>query len=157
MVGLTPTLRLATIEERGQLKDMLGRYLTELSSFGEVNHAYPWLDAYWQPGEARWPYLIESAGALAGFALVNTHAPSGELVDYALAEFYVLPAARGGGVGRKAASAVLHRHPGTWELSAMRANEPALRFWSAALDVAGAAALRIIERDAIRIFRFAIG
>ncbi|HEY9012515.1 MAG TPA: GNAT family N-acetyltransferase [Devosia sp.] len=125
--------------------------------FGEVDHAYPWLDAYWRAGEARWPYLIDRGGALAGFALVNTHAPSGEPVDHAMAEFYVQPADRRGGVGREAAIAVLRRHPGAWELSAMRANETALRFWPAALQAAGAAGLRIFDRDDVRIFRFVIG
>lgn len=139
------------------MRRLLDDYLAELAQFGEVDLVYPWLDAYWQPGEKRWPYVIaEGDRQIIGFALVNVHAPSGEPVDYAMAEFYVAPEARRSGVGRAAAESVFHRHPGTWELSAMHSNAGARRFWIVAIAAAGASDLTVREHGDLALFRFRI-
>ncbi len=134
---------------------MLDAYLAELAQYGEVDLVYPWFDAYWRPGEARWPYMLYGvAGEMAGFALVNTHAPSGRPVDYAMAEFYVVPAQRHSGLGRAAVRALLQNHVGVWELSAMRDNHAAQRFWQSVLASIGVADLRVAEHEDGAIFRF---
>lgn len=153
-----PVIRPAGAGARQQVRRMLDKYLTELAQYGEVDLQYPWFDAYWQPGEVRWAYMLQDgSGQPAGFAMVNTHAPTGNPVDYAMAEFYVVPAKRGLGVGRAAVRDLLRAHPGTWELSAMRANRDALRFWSSALAAAGVVDLQVSEEDDIAVFRFRTG
>jgi len=149
------TIRPARAEERRLLRELLDDYLLELSRYGEVDRRYAWFDAYWQPAEARWAYLAEAGnGRPVGFALVNTHAPSGEPADFSMAEFYIVPAVRRSGIGRESARSVFSRHPGTWELSAMHGNAGALRFWRSAIAGAGAGDLRVSEREGATIFRF---
>ncbi len=134
---------------------MLEGYLAELARFGDVDLDYPWFGAYWHDGEARWPYvLLDKNGHTAGFAMVNTHAPSGVPVDHAMAEFYVLPERRGAGTGRAAVRALLAAHPGTWELSVLQANHKARRFWSSALDIAEVTGLHSFEMGDVTIYRF---
>ncbi len=134
---------------------MLDAYLAELARFGDVDLDYPWFDAYWHEGEARWPYvLLDGTGQTAGFALFNTHAPSGVRVDHALAEFYVLPERRGSGTGRAAVRALLAANPGTWELSVLQFNHRARRFWSSTLDIAEVTGLHSFEMGDVTIYRF---
>lgn len=145
--------------EAGQkpvLRRLLADYLRELSAYGEVDPAYPYLDAYWDPRERRWPYLLWRGDAVAGFALVNNHAPSGLVTDFAMAEFYVAPEARGSGSGREAAVAIFRLHPGVWELGIMAPNVLAQRFWPKAIAASGAEALQRIEGAMETIYRFKI-
>lgn len=60
---------------------------------------------------------------------MNDWAPSGQPIDQALAEFFILRKYRRNGVGRRAANELLVRLPGTWELAVTDYNKPALGFW----------------------------
>lgn len=151
------SLRPASVADRPTLRALLDRYLEELSSYGDVNLAYPWFDAYWQLGEGRWPYLIDDANRDAiGFVLVNTHAPKGLSADFAMAEFFIVASARRHGSGSQAAAAAFRRHPGVWVLAVMPRNAAGLRFWPAVLATAGASEIeRTTRPDEVR-FRFRI-
>lgn len=150
------TVRPARADERSRLRTLLDEYLAELSRYGDVDLSYPWFDAYWQTGEARWPYVIEGAGSIVGFALVNTHAPGGLVADCAMAEFYIVPSARRLGVGHEAAAATFTQHPGTWALSVMGGNAAAQGFWPAAIAAAGASDIeRVTTSDGVA-YRFVI-
>jgi predicted acetyltransferase len=149
------SLRPASVADRPILRAFLDQYLEELSSFGDVDLAYPWFDAYWQPGEARWPYVIEDAHRDAvGFVLVNTHVPQGLSADFAIAEFFIAPAARGHGSGLQAAAATFRRHPGVWALAVLPRNAAALRFWPAAFAAAGATEIEQTAHPEEVWFRF---
>jgi predicted acetyltransferase len=140
------------------LRALLDEYLAELSAYGEVNLSYPWLDAYWQLVEARWPYLIEGDdGAVQGFALVNTYAPDGLSSDFAMAEFYIVPSARRLGIGHLAAAATFRHHPGTWSLSVLRDNAAAQRFWPVAIAAAGARDIERVDVPDGVAYHFVIG
>jgi predicted acetyltransferase len=104
---------------------------------------YPDLDSYWTDAD-RDAWLIRADGALAGFALVNGFAHSGQPVDFSVAEFFVARKYRRGGVGLAAATQLIQPRPGQWEAAVVRANVAALPFWR---RVAAAVSHQVDERD----------
>jgi predicted acetyltransferase len=121
------------------LRNVFPFYLHELSAHGA---GFWWLDetGQWQPEAARecWltrpdvsSFLLVEDGQRIGFALVG-HKPfphQSPEVDHCLGEFFVLASHRRRGLGAKAASEVLRRFPGRWELFVLNRNLPAQRFW----------------------------
>jgi predicted acetyltransferase len=88
---------------------------------------YP-LDDYWsRPGWSA--LLIWNEQVLAGFALINDRAHSGESIQSNVGEFFVLRKHRGQGIGRLAARSLFSQHPGSWEVAVARKNVRALDFW----------------------------
>ncbi len=77
--------------------------------------------------------LIRVDGRLAGFALLNRKAHGDHLIDWAMAEFFVVRKYRRAGVGRLATREIFARYPGRWEAAVMRLNTGALAFWDAAI------------------------
>jgi len=69
--------------------------------------------------------LIRADGRLVGFALVRPHETGGRSIG----EFFVVRAARGLGVGRAAALALLRGRPGRWGIAFQEENARAARFW----------------------------
>jgi predicted acetyltransferase len=86
--------------------------------------------ALWWQDTDRIPLLIRIDGKLAGFALVNAVAHSGETVDRNMAEFFIVRKYRRLGAGTAAAHAIFSRYPGRWEAAVMRANHGARDFWT---------------------------
>lgn len=119
-------------EEKPVLRRMLQLYLHDFSEFeplelnehGEFDYRY--LDHYWAPddGEVRHAFFISVDGKRAGFALVRVV----NRVNV-FAEFFVMRAFRGRGVGASAARAVFARLPGGWLVHEVPANLPAQAFW----------------------------
>lgn len=73
------------------------------------------------------PHPNTGEDAPIAFALVKAVGPE----SHALAEFFVVPAARRGGVGRGIVRAVVERHPGAWEVAFQEENLPEVAFWRA--------------------------
>jgi predicted acetyltransferase len=73
--------------------------------------------------------LIWSDNSLAGFALVNDQAHSGEFCERNVGEFFILRKFRGQGVGRAAAHILFAQQPGSWEVAVARKNHAAYEFW----------------------------
>lgn len=133
----------ANILERGILENLLQIHIHNFSgrwsgtTRGEVGDdgrfaSYPWLDTYWrEPGRA--PLLLRRAGFLIGFALINRHAHSGLLLDWSMAEFFILEKHRRAGAGNDAARAIFQCYPGQWEVAVARGNLAALAFWRKAV------------------------
>jgi len=136
------------------LRELLSDYLTEFMQYGGSGTDYPYFDAYWEQHDNRWPVLICRDGRCVGFAFVNTWSPSGRGTDFAIAEFYVVPEARGRGVGFEAAQAILKSRSGQWELSIMALNAPARKFWPKVIEAIGAAGVERIVSDDGTIYRF---
>lgn len=168
--AMSVTLTPAPASQAPLLQNLFQLYTHDFSEFwagtarGELGpdgrfEAYP-LDeyGYWRsPGCAAW--FIHHEGALAGFALVNDHAHSGEATDANVAEFFVLRKHRGSGVGARAARALFAQRPGTWEVAVARKNLPALAFWRKTLaGSAGVSELRELDLRDDRwngpVFRF---
>ncbi|WP_285587935.1 GNAT family N-acetyltransferase [Herbidospora sp. NBRC 101105] len=82
------------------------------------------------------PYLIERDHAPLGFAFVRAlNAPT-----RVLNSFFVVRAARRSGIGLRAVSDVVARHPGAWDVAFQDVNRPAVAFWRrAATTLAGQA------------------
>jgi predicted acetyltransferase len=122
------------------LSNLLELYIHELSAvFPEVTlgadgrFGYPKLELYFKEPESRFPFLIRSDGGLAGFALVTRGSPIDPHV-FDVAEFFVIRALRGRGVGREAAFQVWKRMPGPWTVRVAQGNTEGLAFWQRTLD-----------------------
>lgn len=105
-----------------------------------ATHAVPYADGRYRhdrlagyPAAGRVGYLLwrphPSTGedAPLGFALVKGL----DSDRHALAEFFVVPNARRGGIGRRFALDVFGRHPGAWEVAFQHDNLVAGLFWRA--------------------------
>jgi len=109
------------------------------SPYGEVGadgrFTYEGLDSYWRE-DGRFALTVEADGRLAGFVLVNRWSALNQLLDHAVAEFFVLRKYRRIGVGSRAARFLFERWPGRWEVAVARYNKPALSFWRKAIGAA---------------------
>ncbi|MDP3747603.1 MAG: GNAT family N-acetyltransferase [Phenylobacterium sp.] len=150
-VRLGPVLR----EQEPVLQNLMQLYNHDFSEFwagtpkGDLQadgrfEPYP-LTSYWtDPSRSAW--FIWRDDVLAGFALVNDHAHSGQAIDQSVAEFFVLRKHRGSGVAVQAAHLVFATRPGLWEVAVARKNAAALRFWRKAVAATpGAADIREID------------
>ncbi|AOJ08244.1 hypothetical protein [Burkholderia mayonis] len=126
--GAPVALTIASEADRPLVRSMLHRYLSELGQYDEVSSDYPYFELYWQSGEPD--------------------------IDYSIAEFFILPQARGRGCGVAAACALWRAHPGRWEVGVMRGNAPARHFWPRAIAAAGAANVVRFERGGDTVFHF---
>jgi predicted acetyltransferase len=149
-------IELASAAHKPLLKGLLSECLAEFEQYGGSGADYLYFEAYWQEPESRWPYLVRRDGECIGFAFVNTWSPSGRGTDFSIAEFYIVAQARGQGAGRDAATAVLHAHPGLWELSVMALNTTAQAFWPQVIDGARGRDAEQIKSDSETIYRFTI-
>ena len=87
---------------------------------------YDFFERFWQH-----PYLIFADDELAGFAFVVDGSPVTDNADcYFMAEFFVLKAYRGKGVGSAAFEAILGRHTGRWQIGVIEKNLGASAFWA---------------------------
>ena len=129
------SISLAKVGEAPLVARLLQLCLHDLSAWHprpirpDGSFAYPWFALYWE-SPRRYPYLLRSAGGIAGFALVRAKEDDETADwDFALAEFFVLPKERRHGVGLAAAGQVLNQHRGLFEISYDRRNLAAKRFW----------------------------
>jgi predicted acetyltransferase len=91
---------------------------------------YEFLDRFWQH-----PYFILRGDELAGFALVIKGSPVTDTPDcFFVAEFFVLKAYRGRGVGLAAFEQILRAHAGKWQIGVIDKNKVASAFWAKAVE-----------------------
>lgn len=148
-------LRIATVDDKPTVGNLLQLYLHDMSAFvataigPDGRFAYPYLDRYWsEQGEAegRVPFIFTVNGELAGIALKNSHSRLGHPPPVSnVAEFFVLRQWRGQGIGKAAAFALFEQFAGRWEVAQLRANEPAHRFWRRV--IAAYTTHRFVEED----------
>ncbi len=144
------------------LRHVYSFYLHDLSQFAADEyrlsargHWEPDHLPYWLSQPFCYPLVLKAGDAPVGFAFVGQEpfpfmSPG---VRFRLAEFFVLRAHRRFGVGRAAALAVFAYCIGSFELTVLPRNAPALAFWRAVLPQA--AATPIIESTASGLVRFA--
>ncbi len=127
------TIREAALEEKPILRQLLELYKYDFSEFDGADvgphgfFGYKYLDHYWTEPD-RHPYLISAGGQLAGFALVNRYAASGE-DRWSLGEFFVMRKYRRQGIGEYAAACVFDLWPGKWEVNQIAAHSASTDFW----------------------------
>jgi predicted acetyltransferase len=64
-----------------------------------------------------------------GFAMVARDSRPARSADFRMAEFFVIRAARGRGVGRSAVRLIFDRFAGRWEITEYSRNPGAVKFW----------------------------
>jgi predicted acetyltransferase len=124
--------------DREWIRSVYPAYLRELSSsktgifpvLGEWSERENEFLAGWFADMAAHPFVILQAGHRVGFALV-ARPPSfpPTTVNFRMAEFFVIDAARRRGVGASAAMLLFARFAGDWEVLEDEHNRPALKFW----------------------------
>jgi len=106
--------------------------------YADGRYRHEWLDEYPAPdrgGYLAWaPHPNTGEDAPVGFALVRGL----DAASRTMQAFFVVPAARRGGLGRRFATDVVERHRGPWEIPFQHDNAAAVAFWRAvASDVWG--------------------
>jgi ribosomal protein S18 acetylase RimI-like enzyme len=136
------TVALVTIDpdEYEDFFDMFADYHDEMSDYDDDPEDTDAFLDYYRPAmladlDGRELYWIEADGETAGFIVVRylPDWPHEERMIASIAEFYVDPDFRRGGVGTEAVEILLaeHRDRGTHlvEADILRTNEPAKAFW----------------------------
>ncbi len=134
------TLIAVPLEGKDELDDMLELYQEEFTAFEPLEkgtngrYNYPSLEKYWQDGACH-PFFILADGKPAGFILINGRKYVRAFgKNHSVAEFFVLPQFRRGGIGTRAARLVFERFPGKWQLMMHPKNLPSHAFWANAAD-----------------------
>jgi len=131
------TLQPAMPDTDRLLRELLELYVEELSGIFSVEggadgrFGYDKLPLYWTDPDAHHAFLILADSHVAGFVLATRGSPAGDMAtDLDVAEFFVLPAYRRSGVGRRAAIALWDQLPGRWVVRVSEANGAGLHFWA---------------------------
>lgn len=129
------TLVPASPSQKPVIANLIQLYLHDMTEFmpfpvgADGLFQYDFLDRFW-----RFPYLIMAGDEIAGFALVIDECPlTATAPCWFMAEFFILKAYRGCGVGRAALHLALTAHPGRWHIGIPHANRAAQAFWHKAL------------------------
>ncbi len=136
---MTVELKRVTIDEKEILANLLEKYDYEFSQWDErdVNklglYGYGYLDYYWTETR-RYAYFIKVDGTLAGFAMVNNHPETEEVIDFNLAEFFIMYKYRRLGVGKTAAYRLFDMYKGRWQLKRHPRNIASVHFWNRVVD-----------------------
>lgn len=104
--------------------------------YADGRYRHEWLDEYPAPDRAGYlawaPHPHTGEDAPVGFALVRGLGAAARIMQ----AFFVVPAARRGGLGRSIALDVIGRHPGPWAIPFQHDNTGAGRFWRHVADAA---------------------
>ena len=131
------SLQEITLDQYSQLQNMARFYVYDCSkSVGDLPH---WeipesglFECYdlknYITDDDRRAYFIMHDQEIAGFIMLNQVANLPK-IDWVIAEFFILGKFQGKGMGSQILSLLFQKLPGTWEVSVMPFNEPALHFW----------------------------
>lgn len=147
-------LDLVPLERKAELWLIFQEYLAELAPYTGANlvdgvYPYAYFDAYWQEPDNRWFYAMSTAdGEVSGFAMVHFN---DDRVFY-IAEFCILPAWRGSGLGKGMLEKIMKRHRGDWKLGYVKSYDLAAAFWQRAFaEKAGCKATEVVHNGIPRI------
>jgi len=122
------------LEKQHILRNLYSLYLHDLSAYAkglqvseDGSFEFDSFDLIWEK-EGLVPYLIHSEGQLAGFILL-LEAPITKRVDKVINDFFILNPYRGKGVAKAAAAKIFEEHKGSYYISQLKENQPAVRFW----------------------------
>src|SRR5436190_7333551 len=127
------SLEVASRGDAEELSELLEHYVDELSTLSAIEadvdgrFRYDQLSLYWTQPDRRFAFFIRSGQHRAGVALVTREAATRDAPEHLdVAEFFVLRAHRGRGVGRQAAFLLWDRLPGQWMVRVAQPNVAAL-------------------------------
>ncbi len=126
--------------DRAWIQSVYQNYLEDLSKVsmntglfpvrGDFGDREPDLFARWFTNDGSHPLLILQNGRSVGFALVSRPlVHQRQSVDFRMAEFFIVAAARRCGIGLNAAALIFNRFAGQWEVSEFLSNSGAVAFW----------------------------
>lgn len=118
-----------TVERLAQIYEHDFSEIEELEVNADGTYATPYLEKYFtQKGKKAFLFYIDNV--IAGFALIdNTPRIFIDMPAYRVGEFFIQPALRGKGIGKKAAFLLFDTYPGKWEVQETKVNVGAQRFW----------------------------
>ncbi len=119
-------------KDKSQIWQALQLHLRELSADNSNDRVftYKYFDHYWSD-PAREPLLFRLNGNIIGFALINDWPASGRIVNWSMAEFFILDNFRRSGLGTYVAKEIIGQRKGSWEIPVLHTNRPAQIFWRA--------------------------
>ena len=126
-------LVVATETDWKQLTSLLKTYIAEMiqyvneSDVDDVTQRLINELENYKAEENRWPYLITSDSAVAGFCFLR-YFPQ-EPGTYDIDQFFVLKDFRRTGIGSACLAKLIALHPGKWLIRVLKTNEGALAFW----------------------------
>jgi predicted acetyltransferase len=122
------------LEKKHILRNLYSLYLHDLSAYAkglqvseDGSFEFDSFDLIWEK-EGLVPYLIHSDGQVAGFILL-LEAPFTKRVDKVINDFFILNPYRGKGVAKAAAAKIFEEHKGSYYISQLKENQPAVHFW----------------------------
>lgn len=153
------TLRPVDAGAKPALREMLQAYLAELAGYsddlttdGNGEYHYPYLDFYWLDPDRRAWWVVNGQGDEAGFILVRRYAdPADGRMISEVAEFYIRPECRGTGLSALAAQSAWQAIPGDWLLRYYKKNRPAARFWTRLVGETGVGVMETDLGDQVEI------
>lgn len=129
----------ASIEDYEIIQNMAKFYVYDLSRFcghsskgwsmepnGEYK-SFELKDYFLNPEKKAFLIRLRDDGELVGFVLLNKHGTTN--IDWNVGEFFVLARFQGRGIADYVAKWIFLQHPGSWEVSVIPENIPALKFW----------------------------
>jgi len=126
----------ATLSDKDVIKNLMQLYIYDFSEFVACDveknglfKPYPDLDDYWEEGNGKFPYIIQSGNKYAGFVLIR-YIRSGQQSYFSMAEFFVMKKFRRKGIGKLVAGIAFTLHKGRWEIYQKESNKPAQLFWT---------------------------
>lgn len=151
-------LEKADISKKTVLWNLLQKYLYEFSVFyqdtieEDGNYAYPYFNSFFtEPDREAW--LIRTNGKLAGFLLLNRYSVTGEEIDFAVAEFCILPIYRRNYLGKQTMEQIFETHRGRWQIKYNRRNPAAEKFWNEITDGYEKKIRLLTDEDRVICFR----
>ena len=128
------TLEKIGLGQQKILRNLYSLYLHDLSAYAnglqvseDGSFEFDSFSLIWEK-EGLSPYLIKADDHLAGFILL-LEAPLTKKVDNVVNDFFILNPYRGKGVAKAAAAKIFEQHKGSYYISQLIRNEPAVRFW----------------------------
>lgn len=122
-------------DKKEVLRNLYSLYLHDLSAYTEGlqisdsgRYEFDSFSLIWEK-EGVTPYFIIADEKLAGFVLI-LEAPFTTKVDKVVNDFFILNPFRGKGVAKAAVAEIFSQNKGSYYISQLVENKPAVRFWN---------------------------
>ena len=151
------SLKIVKETERDLLWNINQKYLYEMTNFYDDpmdengNYHYGYFDEYFIDPK-RVAYFIYKDEILIGFAMLNPYSNINQNPDYVMAEFTIFPQHRRHHYAYGAASLILSKHPGKWEIKYNEKNIPAKRLWTKLVNQYDCRAVNLNDEETVLVF-----